>query len=93
MHYCQRVILSDGQFAVIQKFSFDYKYGKLCGKPAFYKQAGPDLNPEIHVELWLCVDCFNEYEGVHGKGSWEWDIADYAELGHWDDGGHWHRDA
>jgi len=97
MHYCQRVIKDDdepGRWAVIDKYVPDYKYGVLCGKPAFYCQQGPYIgnDPRIKGEMWLCADCFNEYEAFYGEGSWEWTVEDYAPYGHWDDEGNFHQD-
>jgi len=41
--------------------------GRLCGKPAFYKQVSTDGK----VAIWICNDCYNEFEAANGEGSWK----------------------
>jgi hypothetical protein len=71
-HPCQRVINSDfpeGLFAVsdmIDERRVADAGARLCGKPGFYKQVSDDGG----VVIWICVDCFNEFEAQFGIGSW-----------------------
>ena len=72
MPNCQRVFKSDfpeDTFAVTD-ITDEQRIGdtgaRLCGKPAFYKQ----VSEEGDVVIWICVDCFNEFEARFGEGSW-----------------------
>jgi len=72
MPSCQRVFKSDfpeDTFAVTD-ITDERLIGDagahLCGKPAFYKQVSEGGS----IEIWICVDCFNEFEKRFGEGSW-----------------------
>jgi hypothetical protein len=47
---------------------------RLCGKPAFYKK----VSETGKTVIWICVDCFNEFEAKFGEGSWT-DVSDFPE--------------
>jgi hypothetical protein len=47
---------------------------RMCGKPAFFKQ----VSETGDVVIWICVDCFNEFEAIHGEGAWT-DIGEFDE--------------
>jgi hypothetical protein len=74
---CQRVYqpnIDEGDFAVVESSDPERMIAgaRLCGKPAFYKQVSPDGA----VTIWICTDCFNEFEAEYGEGAW----ADTAEF-------------
>jgi hypothetical protein len=74
MNYCQRV-LDSGElcdFLVAQEGCFDDR--PMCGRPAKFRSKFADGDGE-EVVLWLCAECFDEYERRFGEGTWaedEW---------------------
>jgi hypothetical protein len=79
MPTCQRVFRDDfpkDTFAVTD-ISDEQRVieagARLCGKPAFYKQ----VSEEGDVVIWICVECFNEFEARFGEGSWT-DVSRFA---------------
>lgn len=91
MPICQRVYwppFTDETFSVTDSTSEEsiaQAGGRLCGKPAFYKQVSENGN----VVIWICVDCYNEFEAKFGEGSWtetsQFETEDFEE-GDEDDG-------
>lgn len=88
MPICQRIFrpefLEDDIFAVTditdEQIAID-SGARLCGKPAFYKQVSETGNTVI----WICVNCFNEFEAKYGEGSWT-NVNEYPEED-FDEGG------
>jgi hypothetical protein len=80
MPTCQRVFKPDfpeGTFAVtdmVDEQRLIDAGARLCGKPAFYKQ----VSETGDTVIWICVDCFNEFEKRFGEGSWT-DVSRFDE--------------
>jgi hypothetical protein len=72
MPNCQRVFKSDfpAETFAVTDITDEQRVadagGQLCGKPAFYKQ----VSETGDTVIWICVDCFNEFEKRFGEGSW-----------------------
>lgn len=80
MPICQRVFKDDfpeDTFAVTDLADEQQVIdagARLCGKPAFYKQ----VSEEGDVVIWICVDCFNEFEARFGEGAWT-DVSKFSD--------------
>jgi hypothetical protein len=84
MPVCQRIFRLElgGTFAITETTDEQVVAASgalLCGKPAFYKQVSKSGNTSI----WICVDCFNDFEAQFGEGSWT-DVSEFPECG-WND--------
>jgi hypothetical protein len=60
---CQRIVRrSVHGFQVTEKADDP----EACGKPARFRQQ----SLSGRIALWLCAECFDEFEAEHGEGSW-----------------------
>ena len=66
-----------GAFSV----STDPDYAGLCGRPARFKWACADGDV-----MWLCAECFDEFERLFGRGSWGSACVAAPEEDGWEEG-------
>jgi hypothetical protein len=63
MNFCQRVSHDD---FLVSEIPDD----PICGKPARFQSKLFDDEDGREIILWLCAECFDEYEAQFGSGAW-----------------------